>query len=97
LQKDLEMGKKRNVDLLNVANENGLLPLIFGGLISADELTSAEQCRKSLEILEGLLEAIPESNIKDKDRWVKFANDGIEIAKQDLKLFINKENGDEER
>ena len=91
------MDKNRSIDLLNAADENGLLPMVFVGLISSEELTSAEKCKNSLEILEGLLEAIPESNIKDKDRWLKFANDGIEIAKRDLELFINKENGDEER
>lgn len=78
------MDKKKKIDALNAVNECGMLPMFLGELVSADTLISADKCRKSIEMLEGLKEALPESNVEDKDVWMNFIIKGLEIAKNDL-------------
>ena len=81
------MNKEKIIELLNEADRNQMLPMIFGSLISADALTSANACRKSIEILEDFKEAIPESEVMNKDVWMKFVSEGLEIARKDLEKF----------
>lgn len=78
------MDKKKKIDALNVVNECGMLPMLLAELTSADTLISADKCRKSIETLEDLKEALPESNVDDKDVWMGFITKGLEIARNDL-------------
>lgn len=84
------MDKNVNIKVLNTVNKQGMLPMLFGELVSADALTNAEQCKKSLEILNDFKEALPETEIEDKDTWMKFIDDGLEIVKRDLENFERK-------
>ena len=74
-------------ELLNEADKNWMLPMLFGSLVSADVLTSADACRKSIEMLEDFREAMPESKVMNKDIWMKFISEGLEIARKDLEKF----------
>lgn len=78
------MDKKKKIDALNAVNECGMLPMLLAELTSADTLISADKCRKSIEMLEDLKEALPESNVDDKDVWMGFITKGLEIARNDL-------------
>lgn len=84
------MDKNVNIKVLNTVNKQGMLPILFGELVSADALTNTEQCKKSLEILSDFKEALPETEIEDKDTWMKFIDDGLEIVKRDLENFERK-------
>ena len=84
------MKNSKDIKLLNVANENGLLPLIIGELISAEALTSEDACDKSIEILTGFLTAIDDTDIEDKDKWKDLMEKGLEVAKQDKERFAEK-------
>lgn len=85
--RNVAMNKEKIIELLNEADRNQMLPMIFGSLISADALTSANACRKSIEILEDFKEVIPESEVMNKDVWMKFVSEGLEIARKDLEKF----------
>ena len=85
------MNRDKNIEALNTLDENGFLPLLLGELISSDTLESADQCRKSIEMLSEFVEALPETNIKDKEKWKKMMEEGLEIARRDLKYFEEKE------
>lgn len=84
------MDKNVNIKVLNTVNKQGMLPMLFGELVSADALTNEGQCKKSLEILNDFKEALPETEIDDKDKWMKFIDDGLEIVKRDLENFERK-------
>jgi hypothetical protein len=81
------MSKKKNIEMLDAANEMGMLPTLLSGLISSDSLVNADACRKSIEMLEDLREAMPESKVMDKDVWMKFISEGLEIVRKDLEKF----------
>ena len=79
----------KNIELLNILDRDGLLAILYVNLISADSLTSADYCDKTIEMLTSFLEALPSTDIKDKDAWHDRFVDGIEIAKKDKKRFEN--------
>jgi len=81
------MNKKKNIELLDAANKMGMLPTLFSGMVSSDSLVNADACRKSVEMLEEFMDAIPESTIADKERWMEFISEGLEIARKDLEKF----------
>lgn len=89
------MKNSKDVKLLNVANEHGLLPLIFAELVSGDALVNEVACDKSIEVITNFLEAIDDTDIQDKDKWKKFLEDGLEIAKRDKEKFAEEKSAKE--
>lgn len=91
--------KDRLVALINGAGLMKNLELIYTSLISSDSNFCIEDCKVNIENLEGLLEALPETDLNetDKKKWKKKFKDGIRILKQDIKDFerINKINVNE--
>lgn len=85
------VNKEKYIELLNGAFKVDMLPLYFVSLISSDTLLSADDCRKSIEQLTGIIEAIPETDIDDKGKWLDMAKKGLRIAKRDLKNFEKEE------
>lgn len=77
----------KNVEILNAANENGLLPFLFASLISADSLVNIDACNKAIEMFSDFIEAIPETNLDNKEKWVEKCKSGIKIAERDKKQF----------
>ena len=81
------MSLEKDIQLLNVANDNDVLSLIVGALISADSLVSIDTCVKSTDIINGFIKALPHTNIDNKDEWMeKFETclDIITRAKKEL-------------
>ena len=78
---------QKNIDLLNTVFQDGLLPMLYGNLISSDTMTSVESCKKAEELLRAFAEAIPYTNIDDKDKWEKRFLDGVVIAQRDREEF----------
>ena len=81
---------KKVVKLLNEAHKSGILPIVLGGLVSADCLTSIDACNKSIELLTEFAEALPETNIEEKETYEKLIKKGISIAEEDKKKLENK-------
>ena len=81
------MTKELTIGLLNMANKENLLHMLFGRLISSDTLTNADDCKNSIDLLEKFKEAIPDTEIEDKDKWLSFIDDGLEIVRSDLENF----------
>lgn len=77
----------KNIELLNTVDGEGLLDLLYASLISADSLTSADYCDKTIEMLTSFLEALPSTKIVNKDAWHDRFVTGIEIAKRDKKRY----------
>lgn len=91
--------KDRLVALINGAELIKNLELIYISLISSDSNFCIEDCKVNIENLEGLLEALPETDLNetDKKKWEEKFKDGIRILKRDIKDFerINKINVNE--
>ena len=77
----------KNIDLLNEANKQGMLPMLYLSLISSDSLVDEISCDKSIEMLIDFLEALPKTDIEDKNMWVEKFNAGLGIVKRDKKNF----------
>lgn len=75
------------VDMLGELEQLGFLNLYFVSLISADTLQSIEDCDKSEAKLLELQEAIPDSQLQDKEKWLERAKDGLEIVRRDRELI----------
>ena len=78
---------KKNIDLLNEANKQGMLPMLYLSLISSDSLIDEGSCDKSIEMLTDFLEALPKTDIEDKEKWKDMFNAGLGIVKRDKKNF----------
>lgn len=76
----MEQGKKY-VELLNAFYDNHVLALTIAGIISADTLDSVDKCDKAIETLTRLYNAIPHSDIDDKESWERKFVAAIEVAK----------------
>lgn len=81
------MNKEKDIRVLNAAYDLDMLGVMYVEMISSDTLLSVEACDKTIELLTGFLEALPETKIEDKDEWKKNFEDGIEIAKKDKEYF----------
>lgn len=69
--------------------ESEMKYLFLTSLISSDTLLSADDCKKSIEILSFIKSNIDLICVSDKDvkKNLNFINDGLKIAKRDLKIF----------
>ena len=78
------------VELLNALKENGMIWFYLVSLISSDTLFTAEDCDKSIELLNQTLEALPETNFDDEDeeKIKEHCLKGIKICKRDKKNFL---------
>ena len=82
------MSKVKDIELLNTANENNMLSIITASLISSDALVSLDACDKAIELIKSFLEALPETNIEEKDRWKKTFEDCLGVAERDRKNYL---------
>ena len=72
-----------------VSDERGreFLFLIIGSLVSSDSLSDLDSCAEALENAKLFKSEIFESNIKDKERYMKLLDDVIPIIERDMKMF----------
>ena len=56
-------------------------------LVLADSLIDEGSCDKSIEMLTDFLEALPKTDIEDKEKWKDMFNAGLGIVKRDKKNF----------
>ena len=79
---------QKNVQLLNkLKDEKNALDLLYVNLISSDSLVDVKSCKLSIDILTGLVAALPFSDVDNKKKWRKLFLDGIAITERDLKEF----------
>lgn len=78
------------VALLNTLKENDMIWFYLGSLISADNLLCVEDCNIAIELLNKTIEAIPETNFneEEKEKIIKYCNDGLKICEADKKEFL---------
>lgn len=72
--------------------ETTICNLFLVSLVSADALTSKESCEHSLKVLTSIKTYLNRDNISkeiDKDRILRFVEEGIEIVNRDIKQFLN--------
>lgn len=73
--------------LLEELEGTGLLNLYFVSLISADNILTAGDCDTSEKKLLELREAIPNSNVKEKEKWISRVEDGLKIVRRDREKY----------
>ena len=78
---------QKNIDLLNKVAKEGMLPMLYANLISSDTMTSITACDKAEELLKAFAEAIPYTDIENKDEWERRFLDGVMIARRDREEF----------
>ena len=74
------MSLEKDIILINTADENDVLNLILGALISAETLSSIDACTKSIDILNGFIAAVPYTNVKDKEECEHMMRDCLKIV-----------------
>ena len=79
---------KKDIELLETIEKNGMIWLVLGSLISADSLMTVEECDKNLEICTSFLEAAEKANLKEKEKIIKYLKDGVEIIKRDKEELL---------
>lgn len=81
--------KEKMIDLLNELYKEGLFPQVFGELISCETSLTKEECEKKLEIINDIIEALPETEISDKDKgfWVEKSKDAKRIIQNEINNF----------
>lgn len=72
-----------------VSDERGreLLFLIIGSLVSSESLSDLDSCVEALGNAKLFKSEILDSNIKDKERYMKLLDDVIPIIERDIKMF----------
>ena len=80
--------QQKNIDLLNRLEKEGTLTMLYANLISSDAMTSVGACEKAESLLRGFAEAIPYTDIEDKDEWERRFLDGIVITMRDREEFL---------
>ena len=77
-------------DLLNRFKANDLIWFYIGSLISADNLLSANDCDRAINLLKEIINAIPETDFseEEKEKIIKYCNDGVNICESDKKEFL---------
>ena len=80
---------KTNEEKLEMFHKDGMMFLILGCLISADNLINVDSCEKALAELKRVKEALPNTNIEEeaKKKYEELMNKGLEIIERDLNQF----------
>ena len=80
---------KTNEEKLEMFHKDGMMFLILGCLISADNLINVDSCEKALAEMKRFKEALPNTNIEDdaKKKYEELMNKGLEIIERDLNQF----------
>ena len=85
----MEEKLKKDIELLETIEKNDMLWFVLGSLISADSLMTVDECDKNLEICTAFLAAAKESTgLKEKEKIIKFLEDGVEIINRDRKELL---------
>lgn len=79
---------KKDIELLEAIEKNGVIWLVLGSLISADSLMTVEACDKNLEICTSFLEAAEKANLNEKEKIIGYLKNGIEIIKRDKEELL---------
>lgn len=75
-------------DLLGrISDEN--MYMIFGAMVSADTLSSKDECESALDIADKLIAAIPDAGLSEmkRSKWTEMAEKAKKIISADLKKF----------
>jgi len=85
---------KRNIDNLvsRLLQDDHLIYLFIGSLMSSDNLIDVESCEKTIEIVNDILEYVETAKGIDEDEKLKLRsnfNNVLEIAERDKKVFEN--------
>ena len=77
---------KTNEEKLEMFHKDGMMFLILGCLISADNLINVDSCEKALAEMKRFKEALPNTNIEEeaKKKYEELMNKGLEIIERDL-------------
>ena len=80
---------KTNEEKLERFHKDGMMFLILGCLISADNLINVDSCEKALAEMKRFKEALPNTNIEEeaKKKYEELMNKGLEIIERDLNQF----------
>lgn len=78
--------KQDIVSFLNAIFEEGLLNLYYAMLISADSLSTVEDCNLAEKSLNEFKDALPETKISERGKWLERINDGLKIVKREKTL-----------
>ena len=80
---------KTNEEKLEMFHNDGMMFLILGCLISADNLINVYSCEKALAEMKRFKEALPNANIEEeaKKKYEELMNQGLEIIERDLNQF----------
>lgn len=90
----MEISVKEKIKRLSEIFNSELRYFYLGSLISSDNLVDVESCEKAIEKTSFIIEHIDEFVLdepEDKKQILGYAQNGLDIAKQDLDYFKSKE------
>ena len=79
---------KKDIELLETIEKNGMIWLVLGSLISADSLMTVDDCDKNLEICTSFLDAAEKANLEEKEKIINYLKNGIDIIKRDKEELL---------
>jgi len=79
---------KKDIELLETIEKNGMIWLVLGSLISADSLMTVDDCDKNLEICTSFLDAAKEANLMEKEKIINYLKNGIDIIKREKEELL---------
>ena len=91
--KEKKKMEQTNNKWLEGLEKGGLLYAYLVSLISSDSLFTVEDCEESLKEPEYCLEALPENDIKDKEKIHEMLIQGKEIVLKEMERINNESNG----
>ena len=82
--------RKLTLELIEALYANDMMWMILGSLISADILITKEDYENSIEILNDLVELIPNTNIPEesKEKYLEKAIQANELVKKEYEEFL---------
>ena len=82
--------RKLSLELIEALHTNDMMWMILGSLISADTLITKEDYENSIEILNDLVELIPNTNIPEesKEKYLEKAIQANELVKKEYEEFL---------
>lgn len=86
------MDSNINENIIEKLHNSGFIFLVFGSMISADNLTNVSSCEIALNQMKLFDEALKTANIDEESKieYQKFINNGFNIINSDLEKFKEK-------